>query len=198
MTYPDFFNKIETIKLQDDLASFLGVFDEGIIEFSYVDLVKTAGHSCPTVLGAYLMTSEALKVLYKDVLPKRGQIEVSFNEKQTQGVTGVIANVISNITGACSDYGFKGIMGNFNRNELLKFEENLGEVTIRFKRLDTQKVVNVLYNASIVPSDPNTPILMQKIIQGLASKEEKKEFGELWQKRVELISLNKDCIKVIF
>ena len=33
MTYPQFFDKIPTIKLKDDLASFLGAFDDGIIEF---------------------------------------------------------------------------------------------------------------------------------------------------------------------
>ena len=49
MIYPQFFNKIPTIKLQDDLASFLGAFEDGIIEFSYLDIVKSAGHSCPTV-----------------------------------------------------------------------------------------------------------------------------------------------------
>ena len=40
MTYHNFFNKIPTIKLQDDLASFLGAFEDGIIEYSYLDVVK--------------------------------------------------------------------------------------------------------------------------------------------------------------
>ncbi len=62
MTYPEFFKNIETIKLQDDLSLFLGAFEDGIIEFSYLDVVKTAGHSCPTVLGAYLMKSYSLSL----------------------------------------------------------------------------------------------------------------------------------------
>lgn len=43
MNYPDFFDTIATIKLQDDLAAFLGTTD-GVIEFSYLDVAKTAGH----------------------------------------------------------------------------------------------------------------------------------------------------------
>ena len=55
------------------LASFLGAFEDGIIEYSYLDVVKSAGHSCPTVLGAYLMTLKGLEALYKDEIPKRGR-----------------------------------------------------------------------------------------------------------------------------
>ena len=80
MTYPQFFDKIPTIKLKDDLALFLGAFDDGIIEFSYLDIVKSAGHSCPTILGAYLMTLKGLEALYENELPKRGEILVEFKE----------------------------------------------------------------------------------------------------------------------
>lgn len=70
MKYPKFFDEIQTIKLKDDLSATLGSFEEGLVEFSYLDIVKSAGHSCPTVAGAYLMTQVALKKLYKDELPK--------------------------------------------------------------------------------------------------------------------------------
>jgi len=190
MTYPEFFNKIETIKLQDDLSSFLGAFEDGIIEFSYLDVVKTAGHSCPTVLGAYLMTLEALKALYPEEVAKRGEILVEFSSRQTEGVSGVIGNVITNITGACTDNGFKGIAGNYNRNYLLKFEQDLGNVSARFSRVDTKKSVDVIYDPSHILSDENMKDLMQKSVQGVASIEEKLEFARLWQKRVEDISNN--------
>lgn len=65
MNYPAFFDQIESIELQDNLAHFLGSTDKGIIEFNYIDIVKAAGHSCPTVLGAYLITLKGLKALYK-------------------------------------------------------------------------------------------------------------------------------------
>lgn len=190
MTYPQFFEKIPTIKLQDELASFLGAFDSGIIEFSYLDIVKSAGHSCPTVLGAYLMTLEGLKALYKDEIPKRGEIIVEFKESQTTGVAGVIGNVITNITGATTTNGFKGIAGKYDRNYLMKFDKDTSGASVRFVRADTQKKVDVTYDPNSIFPDRNMSVLMQKSIQGTATNEERIEFGRLWQKRVEDISNN--------
>ena len=79
MDYPKFFNEIETIKLKDELSDFLGTFKDGIVEFSYLDVVKSAGHSCPTVAGAYLMAREGLKALYEDEIPKRGEYPPAFS-----------------------------------------------------------------------------------------------------------------------
>ena len=141
------------IKLQDELASFLGAFDSGIIEFSYLDIVKSAGHSCPTVLGAYLMTLEGLKALYKDEIPKRGEIIVEFKESQTTGVAGVIGNVITNITGATTTNGFKGIAGKYDRNYLMKFDKDISGASVRFVRADTQKKVDVIYDPNSIFPD---------------------------------------------
>ena len=100
MEYPDFYTKVKTIRLYDPLSDFLGTFKDGIIEINYVDCVKLAGHSCPTVAGAYLMTLQGLKALYPDSLPQRGSIRVSIKEDRSEGVTGVVGNIISFITGA--------------------------------------------------------------------------------------------------
>lgn len=189
MNYPEFFNKIEKIKLKDDLANFLGATEDGLIEFSYIDVVKTAGHSCPTVLGAYLMTKEGLKALYENELPKRGEIKVEFSEKIEDGVAGVIANVITNITGATTNSGFKGIMGLFSRNSLMSFESNINS-SVRFTRRDTNKSVDVVYDPSLIGADPMMRELMQKSISRTATQEEEKEFGQLWQQRVENIAQN--------
>lgn len=198
MTYPQFFNNIPTIKLQDELASLLGAFEDGIIEFSYLDLVKSAGHSCPTVLGAYLMTLEGLKALYENEIPNRGNILVEFKESQTMGVAGVIGNVITNITGATTTNGFKGLAGKYNRNNLMNFEKDINGASVRFTRLDTQKGVEVFYDASSVLPHQSMSELMEKCVRGTANESEKKEFGKVWQKRVEDISNNIDkVIKVV-
>lgn len=189
MNYPEFFNKIEKIQLKDDLANFLGATEEGLIEFSYIDVVKTAGHSCPTVLGAYLMTREGLKALYKEDLPKRGEIKVEFSEKIEDGVAGVIANVITNITGATTNSGFKGIMGLFSRNSLMAFESNINS-SVRFTRRDTNESVDVIYDPSSIGAGSMMRELMQKSISRTATPEEEKEFGRLWQERVENIAQN--------
>lgn len=194
MTYPQFFDKIPTIKLKDDLALFLGAFDDGIIEFSYLDIVKSAGHSCPTVLGAYLMTLKGLEALYENEVPKRGEILVEFKESQTTGVAGVIGNVIMNITGATTTNGFKGLAGKFDRNYLMKFEQNINEANVRFTRTDTQKSVDVFYNPQVILPHEDMNYYMQKSLQKSATAEEENEFKKLWQERVEKISQNIDKV----
>ena len=197
MTYPQFFNKIPTIKFQDDLACLLGAFEDGIIEYSYLDVVKSAGHSCPTVLGAYLMTLQGLKALHENEIPKRGSILVEFRENQTTGVAGVIASVITNITGSTTTNGFKGLAGKYDRNHLMNFEKDINGASVRFTRRDTQKNVDVFYNANSILPHANMNSLMQKCIQGSVTNEEKVEFGKHWQKRVEDISNSiEEVIKV--
>ncbi|MCF6206552.1 MAG: hypothetical protein L3J47_06650 [Sulfurovum sp.] len=191
MHYPEFFDKVPAIQLQDPLSAFLGAFENGELEISYLECVKLAGHSCPTVAGAYLMALKGLEALYGNdsSLPQRGQIHVSMREEETEGVTGVICNVISFIVGANGKSGFKGIMGHFSRDNLVSYGVAMqGEV--RLTRLDTDESVELSYDPSIVPADAAMKPLMGKALQGLASPEEQKQFGALWQARVEKILLS--------
>ena len=188
MPYPDFYTQVPTIKLYDPLSEFLGAFTHGELEISYLECAKLAGHSCPTVAGAYLMAQLGLQALYSDTLPERGSIKVEMRDAEMSGVTGVIANVIGFITGANGVGGFKGIQGNFSRDNLLAFEVPMqGEV--KLTRLDTQESVSLSYDTSSIPADPMMQPLMGKSLKNIASKEERKTFGELWQKRVEAILL---------
>lgn len=197
MNFPAFFKEIETIKLQDDLSAFLGTFENGVVEFSFLDIVKNAGHSCPTVLGAFLMTREGLKVLYNNTLPKRGEILVEFSQDENEGVAGVVANVITNITGATVNLGFKGIAGKYDRRNLMQFESSISS-SVKFTRRDTNESVDVFYDASSVPPSPGMSNLMQLCVQESATTKQQQEFGELWQQRVEAISKNvSTAIKVI-
>ena len=197
MNYPDFFNTIETIKLQDPLSNLLGTFENGLIEFSYLDVVKNAGHSCPTVAGAYLLALEGIKALYENDTPVRGEIFVSFSEDSSEGVAGVIANVLSHITGATESLGFKGLNGNFVRHDLMQFNAEISS-SIKLQRLDTGKTVELIYNPSSIEQNPQVGTLMQKIMQNTATPEEKKLFGTLWQERVKNIFKNiPQVIKVV-
>jgi formylmethanofuran dehydrogenase subunit E len=185
----DFYNKVEKIKLYDPLSEFLGSFERGIVEIDYESIVKTAGHSCPTVAGAYLMTLVALKALYTDTLPVRGGIEVSFKESMEEGVAGVIANVISNITGATDKSGFKGLNGKFARHSLMHFNADI-KSNAKFTRVDTKQSIEIIYNPNVVPASAQMQPLMQKMMQGKATDAEKLSFGKLWQERVEKIVCN--------
>ena len=198
MHYPDFFDKVPSITLKDPLADILGSIEDGLIEFNYIDIVKMAGHSCPTVAGAYLMTLSALEALYGDEMPIRGNISVQFSDAIDDGVTGVIANVISNITGATDRSGFKGLNGKFVRHSLMHFSSDISS-SARFTRTDTLKSVDIFYDPSSVPPNAAMGALMPTIMSGNATLDDKREFGRLWQLRVEAILLKArdDVIKVV-
>ncbi|DAB40530.1 MAG TPA: hypothetical protein CFH81_04640 [Sulfurovum sp. UBA12169] len=191
MKYPDFYDNVQSIQLYDALSNFLGAVENGEVEITYLDCVKLAGHSCPTVAGAYLMALKGLATLYPQGLPQRGNIHVAMKEDEKEGVEGVIANVISFIVGASGVGGFKGIQGNFSRNNLVAFNKPMqGEVTLT--RLDTNQSVSLSYNPSMVPGDKNMMPLMGKCLSKAASQEEQKLFGQLWQERVSKILLTKE------
>ena len=193
MAYPEFFDRVETIKVVDPLANVLGAFENGIYEFNYLEIVKSAGHSCPTVAGAYLITLEALKALYPNEMVVRGNIGVEFKEALEDGVAGVISNVVTQITGATDKSGFKGLAGKFARHSLMNFNSNISS-SARFTRIDNQKAVDVYYDPSSIAPNPKMGDLMQKMMGGMASAEEAKEFGELWQDRVKRVFENIDSV----
>ncbi len=186
MRYPKFYDEVEIIKVVDPLSNVLGTFENGMYEFNYLDVVKSAGHSCPTVAGAYIITLESLKALYPDTLAVRGNIKVEFAEALEDGVAGVISNVVSQITGATDKSGFKGLNGKFARHSLMNFNSNI-QASARFTRVDTGKSVDVIYNPSSIMPNPDMQPLMMKVMQGTATSDELKEFGVLWQDRVKRI-----------
>lgn len=189
MNYPPFYDAVARITLYDPLAEFLGATDAGLIEYGYVDAVKFAGHSCPTVAGAYLMTLKSLARLYPDGLPQRGGVRVEFGTSQAEGVTGVIAAVAGLLTGAAGEGGFKGIGGWFVRRDLLAFAAR-NDCEVHFTRIDTGARVAVAYHPEIVPVPPEQQELMQKLHAGTASESERAAFGRLWQMRVKRILID--------
>ncbi len=183
MHFPKFFDAIPRITVRDPLAGFLGTAEDGVIDYSYTDVVKLAGHSCPTVASAYMMTRAALGALYSDALPERGGIRVELRDDRLEGVAGVIANVVSLLTGATQDTGFKGIGGHFDRRNLLFFGVNLpGQ--LRFTRTDTGAAVTASARLDRVPADPRMVPLLQRCLTGTATADETKRFQSLWQGRV--------------
>ena len=54
--FPEFFDSAPVVRVRDPLAAFLGAARDGVLEYRYADAVKLAGHSCPTVASAFLMS----------------------------------------------------------------------------------------------------------------------------------------------
>ena len=183
MHFPDFFHQVPPLRLVDPLSALLGATDDGLLEYRYPDAVRWAGHSCPTVAGAWLMTRTALSRLYPEGRPERGQILVDLRDAAEIANAGVVGGVIGFITGAAGTGGFAGLGGRFSRRDLLHFGvEQAAEV--RFTRRDTGATLGLEYRPATVPPDPALPPLMQKLLAGQAECEERAAFARLWQDRV--------------
>ncbi len=191
MTVPSFFERIAPIVLQDSLADFLGTSKNGVIEITYLDTVKMAGHSCAVVAGAYISASKGLAALYKDELPRRGEIMVEIRNPATRDNAGVVGSVFANITGATTDFGFSGLPdGRFNRRNLLFYNAFI-DTDIRLTRLDTNQQVGINFH----PEKAVNPrvILMSAIGPG-ALPEDQKTFPERFQKMVADLFENQDRV----
>lgn len=190
MKYPSFYDSVPNIFIYDPLSDFLGATKNGNIEITYFDVVKYAGHSCPTVAGAYLMTLLGLKYFVeKGIKVKRSEIIVTGKGPKSDGTNGVIANVAAYICGVNDESGFAGIGGKMTRRNKLFYVAEL-DCDLKF---ETQgRIIKVSYNPSIYPPDQQMIPLLQKSIQGIASIEENEKFKTLWQERVEEILTNQN------
>lgn len=186
MRTPDFFAAAPGIAVRDALAEFLGAERDGVLEYTYADAVRLAGHSCPTVAGAYLLAAKALLLLYPDATPERGALRVEFRDAADAGVTGVIANVVGMITGAAAEGGFKGIAGRFVRKGLLAFGVPMRGL-VRFTRTDTGAAVELDYHPERVPGDPALAEAIAAALAPGAAPADRRRLGELWQARVRAI-----------
>lgn len=189
MTTPEFFNDVAPIKMYDPLSEVLGAAGNGLIDYRYRDVVKLAGHSCPTVAGAFLMVREGLNALYGEETPVRGEIKVLMKGKLGDGVVGVIANVASMITGATDIGGFHGLAGKFDRRGLLSYESDIaGEMAL--ERIDTGTRAVLTYNPSCVVADERMGALFSLISSGCADVTQQELFAILWQNRVKRILID--------
>jgi hypothetical protein len=189
MQTPAFFEAVPAIAVVDPLAETLGAAEGGAIEYHYRDAVKLAGHSCPTVAGAWLMTRTALARLYPDGAPQRGGMRVELRQAVDEGVAGVIASVVGLVTGATNEGGFKGLAGRFGRQGLLRFGVPMAG-DIRFTRLDTGRSVEVAHRPQAVPRPAGLAVLMRDALTPPSDDATRQDFVEAWQGWVQTILLD--------
>lgn len=190
MDCPDFFVRAPRITLRDPLATFLGATSDGLIEYQYGDAVRLAGHSCPTVAGAWLMLRNGLAAIHGDEVPERGAVEVFLRQAREQGSTGVTATIATLVTGAAPETGFGGIgpQHRFSRRNLLRYSAPIdGTMALR---LNDGRGVVIDLNAGVVPPDPEMLALYPAAVAGDGPPEQVARFGELWQQRVERMLLD--------
>ena len=180
MQTPAFFDEAPSILMFDALAETLGAAQGGFIEYRYLDAVKLAGHSCPTVAGAWLMTRAALALLYPGQTPHRGEVQVAMRDPQDVGVVGVIASVAVLVTGAAGNGGFKGLAGRHARRDLLTFGVPMhGEM--RFTRMDNNKSVEVSHHPEAAARPADLRQQMQAALASQADSNQREAFAKNWQ-----------------
>ena len=189
MQYPTFFDQAPVITMRDPLAALLGAADDGLIDYRYIDAVRLAGHSCPTVAGAYLMARAAMRVLYPDGPAERGGVTVHMAGAESEGVNGVITQVFTLITGAAAANGFHGIAGQFARQSLLQFSTPAVGPGLRVHRTDTGEGVSVELDMSDVPAPTNLRPLLGAALDPQATPQQRAAFGQAWQARVKSLLL---------
>lgn len=185
MTFPSFFAEAPRLKVRDPLSAFLGASEDGVLNYSYEDAVRLAGHSCPAVAGAYLMVIGGLAYLYDEDLPERGGIEVFMRSERDQGTTGVLASVATLLTGAAAETGFHGIgpARRFARRGMLHFGAEI-EGVMALRRRDTGAGVVVDIDTGAVPHAAEMAAVMPLAVSGEADAATSAGFAALWQDRV--------------
>ena len=88
MKFPDFYELAPIVPTRDPFAATLGAAQDGLLEYNYVDAVRLAGHSCPTVAGAFLMGRAALAALYPEVLPNEALFRCVCPRRKTRAPPG--------------------------------------------------------------------------------------------------------------
>jgi hypothetical protein len=195
-----FYEEVEQIRLKDPLAEFLGAVEKDKpLVYGFKEAVLTAGHSCPAVAGAFKLTSIALKTLFGDELPLRGSIRVLIKGGVDQLAYGPQSQVITLITGAAAEAGFKGLGNRFTRKGLLSFDkENFEFNTFIFARVDTGKAVKIIYNPQAVAEDPRLAGIMPTVLSGEATEDEEELFKSLWQDKIRKILLETEDYPELF
>ena len=186
---PDFFAAVPAIVVADPLAALLGAAEDGRLEYHYADAVRLAGHSCPTVAGAWLMARRALAHLYPNELPQRGGLQVALRQPLAEGVTGVVGSVLGLITGAAGDGGFKGLAGRHVRRDLLRYGVPMAG-DVRITRLDNGAAVELTHHAQAVPRPPGLTELMGEAVVPQAGHAERQAFAAAWQGWVRTILID--------
>lgn len=197
MKFPDYFDQIPRLRVQDPLARVFGCAQDGILEYGFVDAVRITGHACPTVACAYWLTLLALEHLYPGELPQRGSVKVEFRDDARSGSNGVMATVIQMLTGAAGGSGFKGLGGRFSRAGLIRSKPDL-LMQLRFTRLDKQVAVDVSANLAAMPEGPSVEGLMARVASGRASIEDEERLGAIWRARVREMLLEYGHDRTVF
>jgi hypothetical protein len=166
------------IVLVDPLAALLGAVDGGRLNIA-TWMLSLAGHSCPTVACAWLMTGTALARLYPDGLLERGNAQRRTAQAADLGVTGS-SPASPAWSQAPQPKAASGLAGRHGRRNLLRFGVPMqGE--IRYTRLDNGQTVELIHQPQAVPRPPGLTEQMRTALAPGADAAVRAAFAQSWQ-----------------
>ena len=210
--------KVPLIMMYEPYFSELFGQTDRDVPYNYEEAVKLAGHSCGAVASAWEITRKALKVLYADQTPVRGDIKVYAPGAEAEWNIGVIGEVITYITGAAPHTGFSGSefasgdqvyvrrdkmvykaapVGTMPPNRMIwKFQrlDTNAEVCLRFKYVDFPLWGDVGIQPAATPA---WQALGTKLASGLATPEEEAAYIKYWNDRTQYVFDNVDSLVVV-
>ncbi len=173
---PDYLTEQDLLEnkllIREPFAEYLKATEsEYSFAITLLDIVRFAGHACPSMIGAFLIAKVATRYLFPDEIVLRGDVQIATLNSIESGATGPIFNVFSMVFGAWGASGFGGLSGQFRRRDLLEFEnQHVPSGAFRFQRLSTGKTIDVYYTPGEVialddkPTDP-FPLNWRKMIK---------------------------------
>lgn len=183
-----FYRDVPPVKMEEPLGVMVGSLsaDNPFISISISDVGLYTGHICPGVAAGFKATALALKSLYGDKTPVRGEIRVAINKPSD------LLDVVSYITGARAFYGRDEV----NHNDIV-VDKTLGggkgKIILLFQRKDTGKSVKVIFDKTKLFKPmmmKNIKRMKKKVMEGRASKKQKKRLETNLQKKVKQILFN--------
>lgn len=166
------------IKIYEPFAEFLMADQEEFkFSISLLDVVRFAGHACPSIVGAFFISKRAVEELFpEDQICHRGQVSIQLSSLVEQGATGPISNVFSMIFGSWEKSGFGGLGGRFIRRGLLQYgSTELPSKSFRFKNIATNETIDIYYDPSKVEVN---------------SSEKDLPFQKIWRQKIGMIIKN--------
>ncbi len=177
----------EPIIVRDPFLEFLGLVQPGEpIAITFAEMVKAAGHVCPTVAGAYLILRHGLAALYGTEPAVRGAVRVTAYGGPADFGYGPIAQLVNLVIGAAPDTGFGGLArGRFRRRDLFLFKrDDIRRNEFDMERLDTAGKVRVIYDPSVVPAPKELAECIGPALADTATEAAVARFRHLWLGRV--------------
>lgn len=183
MGFPEFFRRIPRLQVHDPLAALLGAPADGMFDYGFEDAVRLSGHACPTVAMAYALTVKGVLALCGADTPQRGSFGARFPSPLGEGTTGVVASIVTLLTGAAGEGGFKGLGGQHVRRARLAFEfaDEPGFVLMR----DDGPAVHLQARLERVPPDPQLTATLRACLAGGDEAGQRDRLAHLWQRRIE-------------